>query len=176
MGLQAPTLSRQQAVRQGAQTAGFTGLAVAGIVLTRVLLGLSFFFRDGVEKLHTWTTPKPLIRFVTPGIKNHNVPDFYRAFLRDVVVPNADLFRQIVMYSELLLGVCLVIGLGVRIGAALQSFALINYITVKTFPATSSNGDITMLILFLLLFAVGAGRYYGVDGLLRSRFRLLRWL
>jgi hypothetical protein len=33
-----------------------------------------------------------------------------------------------------------------------------------------------MLILFLILFAVGAGRYYGVDGLLRSRFRLLRWL
>ena len=41
---------------------------------------------------------------------------------------------------------------------------------------SSANGDITMLILFLVLFAVGAGRYFGVDGLLRSRFRLLRWL
>ena len=61
MGVQTPTFSRQQAMRQGVQTVGFTGLAVAGIVLTRVLLGLSFFFRDGVEKLHTWTTPKPLV-------------------------------------------------------------------------------------------------------------------
>jgi uncharacterized membrane protein YphA (DoxX/SURF4 family) len=149
---------------------------VAGIVLTRVLLGLVFVFRDGLEKVHTWTTPKPLIRFVTPGIHNAAVPGFYRNFLRDVVVPNADVFRQVVMYSELLFGVCLIIGLGVRIGAALQSFALLNYITVKTFAASGSNSDITMIILLMALFAVGAGRYYGVDGLLRSRFRLLRWL
>lgn len=176
MGVQAPALSRQRMVRQAAQTVGFTGLAAVGIALTRVLLGLSFFFRDGVDKLHTWTTPKPLVRFVSPALKNPQVPAFYKDFVRNVVIPNADVFRLVVMYSELLLGVCLIIGLGVRIGAALQSFALLNYIVVKTFQATSANSDITMIILFIVLFAVGAGRYYGVDGLLRSRFRLLRWL
>jgi uncharacterized membrane protein YphA (DoxX/SURF4 family) len=152
------------------------GLAVVGVVGTRVLLGLIFVFREGLDKVQNWTTPRALVRFVSPGIANPHVPGFYRAFLTSVVVPHADVFRIVVMGSELLLGICLIVGLGVRLGAALQSFALLNYITVKTFPSPNANSDITMLVLFFGLFMVSAGRWYGLDGLLRARFRWLSWL
>ena len=101
--------------------------------------------------------------------------DFYADFLRDVMLPNGSVLGPIVLVAETALGVSLVFGIGVRLIAFLgflmmTCFSLakaVFFLTVK-----SANWPVTIALLVLCLTA--AGRYGGLDALLRRR--LPRWV
>jgi uncharacterized membrane protein YphA (DoxX/SURF4 family) len=71
---------------------------------------------------------------------------------------------------------CMLVGLGVRVLAPIQVFANLNYILAKTYSAPAANIDRLTIMILVVLFLVGAGRYYGLDGALRRRFLRLSWL
>lgn len=80
------------------------------------------------------------------------------------------------MSWEFVLGLCLLLGLGIRIVSPLQIFANINYILGKTYASGAANLDRLTIIILVTLFLVSGGREYGLDGLLRKRFPKLKWL
>jgi uncharacterized membrane protein YphA (DoxX/SURF4 family) len=161
------------AIVPGAVAAGSTAV---GLVVMRVLFGAWFLWHEALDKHFAWTTPRPMVAIVAPGVRNPGVPDFYRAFLGDVVIPNANVFRLLVMNWELVFSICVILGLGIRVLPLFQIFANLNYIVLKTYASPAANTDRLVIIIMLTLVIVGAGRYYGVDAYLRRRFRSLRWL
>jgi thiosulfate dehydrogenase [quinone] large subunit len=101
---------------------------------------------------------------------------FYKSFLLNFALPNASFFTHLVTSWEFVLGICLVLGLGIRIVAPLQIFANVNYILGKTYASGGANLDRLTIIILVTLFLVSAGREYGLDGWLRKRLPKLKWL
>jgi uncharacterized membrane protein YphA (DoxX/SURF4 family) len=101
----------------------------------------------------------------------------YADFLRAVMLPNADVFAPAILVAEALLGVSLVLGLFVRLSAALGfgmmlAFSLAKRVYLLT--VTSANWPLTLILLALSLAA--AGRFVGLDAWVRRRGpRWLRW-
>jgi uncharacterized membrane protein YphA (DoxX/SURF4 family) len=93
------------------------------------------------------------------------------------LLPHAAGFRVFLVSWEITLGVCLLLGLGVRIVTVLQMFANLNYILSKSYLSGGANLDRLALIILITLCIASAGRYFGVDGWLRARYpRALSWL
>jgi uncharacterized membrane protein YphA (DoxX/SURF4 family) len=164
--------ARRVGVADAVTTAGMT---VYAIVFLRVAFGLWMLYHEAWEKLHTWT-PQTLPRIVGMWAKNPEVVGFYRAFLEGVAAPNAGFFRGLVTAWELVFALCMLVGLGVRVLAPIQVFANLNYILAKTYSSPAANIDRLTIMILVVLFLVGAGRYYGLDGALRRRFPRLSWL
>src|SRR5256885_14803560 len=87
-------------------------LARAALVLLRVYLGVVFLIA-GLPKLRgDFTTG--LTAFLEQRAMEQSHP-FYRGFLQEVVLPNAQLFATLVTGGEILVGVLLVLGLLTRL-------------------------------------------------------------
>jgi uncharacterized membrane protein YphA (DoxX/SURF4 family) len=101
----------------------------------------------------------------------------YADFLRAVMLPGADVFAPTILVAEVLLGVSLVLGLGVRLSAALGFLMMLAFSLAKRvylLTVQSANWPITLILLALSLAA--AGRYVGLDAWVRRRGpRWLRW-
>ena len=104
---------------------------------------------------------------------------FYGDFVASVVIPNFTLFAWIIFLSELLVGLSLLTGALTRLGGALGLLLAINLgIGLLEVPG-EWPWSYVMLALWQGTFEVmGAGRAFGVDGVLRRRYSgsWLRWL
>ena len=115
--------------------------------------------------------------------------DAFAAFLRDVMLPGAPVFAPAILLFEALLGLCLVLGLGVRLMAGLGFLLMLAFTLAKPdpralaedpvgvglFSVASANWPLTLILLVLCL--VAAGRALGLDALLCRRGPpWLRWL
>ena len=93
---------------------------------------------------------------------------WYKSFLVDVVVPNRELFGTLVMYGEILVGLCLVLGLLTRFSSAVGLFMLLNYYFG---PGMARGGAVlgqqqTFLVSLLVILLSNPGRAFGLDGFL----------
>ena len=93
---------------------------------------------------------------------------WYKSFLVDVVVPNRELFGTLVMYGEILVGLCLVLGLLTRFSSAVGLFMLLNYYFG---PGMARGGAVlgqqqTFIVSLVVLLLTNPGRTLGVDGFL----------
>ena len=96
---------------------------------------------------------------------------WYKSFLVDVVVPNRELFGTLVMYGEILVGLCLVLGLLTRFSSAVGLFMLLNYYFG---PGMARGGAVlgqqqTFIVSLVVLLLTNPGRTLGVDGFLFKR-------
>lgn len=96
---------------------------------------------------------------------------WYQSFLADVVVPNKELFGYLVMYGEILVGLCLVLGLLTRLSALVGLFMLANYYFG---PGMARGGAVlgqqqTFLVSLLVILLANPGRTFGIDGFLFKR-------
>lgn len=96
---------------------------------------------------------------------------WYRDILTNIVSPNQELFGYLVMYGEILVGICLIIGLLTRFSAGVGTFMLANYLLG---PGWARGGSTyaqaqTFLIAMLVLFLTNPGRTLGADGFLFKR-------
>ena len=94
--------------------------------------------------------------------------DWYRSFLVDVVVPNKELFGSLVMWGEILVGACLIVGLLTRFSSTVGAFMLANY---TLGPGMARGGSTlgqseTFFVAMIVLFLSSPGRTLGLDGLL----------
>ncbi len=99
---------------------------------------------------------------------------FYRPVLSGFVLPHAVFFGYMVGVVELLIGIGLLIGLGVRPACVLGMLFLLNMLLAtwwgpghgvplwRYFGAELDH--LPLLLLLIILFAADAGRVWGLDG------------
>jgi len=103
---------------------------------------------------------------------------FYRPVLSGLVLPHAVFFGYVVGVVELLIGMCLLIGLWVRPACVLGVLFLANMLLAtwwgpghgvafwRYFGAELDH--IPLLLLLVIFFAADAGRVWGLDGRFRE--------
>jgi thiosulfate dehydrogenase [quinone] large subunit len=114
--------------------------------------------------------------------------DLFAAFLRDAMLPAAPVLAPAILFFEVLLGLSLLLGLGVRLSASLGFLMMLAFSLAKPQPGAgpedpvgvslltvkSANWPVTLGLLVLALLA--AGRALGLDGWMRRRAPpWLRW-
>ena len=114
---------------------------------------------------------------------------FYADFLEAVMLPAAPVLAPLILVFEVLLGLSLVLGLGVRLTASLGVLMMLAFnlakpqpfapsedpVGVYLFTVHSANWPVTLILLLLAL--VPAGRILGLDVWLHARGpRWLRWI
>lgn len=152
------------------------GSLVHAIVFARVAFGAWFLYHEVYyEKISHWTS-QTLPMSWNNSIKNPDVAHWYKSFLMNLL-PHAAGFRVFLTTWEIVFGICLILGLGIRIVTILQMFANLNYILSKSYLSGGANLDRLALIILITLCIASAGRYFGVDGWLKERYpRALVWL
>jgi thiosulfate dehydrogenase [quinone] large subunit len=88
----------------------------------RVLIG-AVWLNGGVEKLLNPSFPKQFAVSLQAGGFVSQAPPFFQDFMKGYVVPNAELFAQLMRVGELTLGIALILGLLTNL-AALGSIGL----------------------------------------------------
>jgi len=162
-----------------------TGDLLASSRLSRALIAL---LRIGVALLWmqnaAWKTPPDFatLRHFTGWAIEHEVFAPYAWLVEHLVLPNFGFFGWAVLLVEAALGGFLLVGLATRLWALVgigQTIAIM----LATFnePSEWHWSYLLMVLAHLTIFAVAAGRYVGVDGLLRPGWRrsetsLARWL
>jgi thiosulfate dehydrogenase (quinone) large subunit len=143
-------------------------LARGALVLLRVYLGVVFLLA-ALPKLQQDFAPA-LTGFVQQVGLQRGHP-FYRQFLDEVVLTNAPFFAALVTWSELLVGVTLILGLATRLFAAVALVLALNYMFAKgAWFWTSSSNDAAFVAIALALLIGAAGRTLGLDAFLARRW------
>jgi thiosulfate dehydrogenase [quinone] large subunit len=93
-----------------------------GMVWVRVLVG-ALWLNGGIEKLLNPDFPRQFADALEVGGFVSQAPPFFRDFMQSTVVPNAELFAQLVRAGELTVGVALILGFLTNL-AAVGSVAL----------------------------------------------------
>ena len=97
-----------------------------GMVVVRVLVG-AVWLNGGLEKLLNPEFPQQFAASLEAGGFVAQAPPFFRGFMQSMVVPNAELFAQLMRAGELTLGIALILGLltnPAAIGSALLSLTI----------------------------------------------------
>src|SRR4028119_2458556 len=92
------------------------------MVWVRILVG-GLWLNGGVEKLLNPSFPRQFADSLAAGGFVSQAPPFFRGFMQNTVVPNAELFAQLVRAGELTVGVALIFGFLTNL-AAVGSVAL----------------------------------------------------
>ena len=87
-----------------------------GIVLVRVLIG-AVWLNGGVEKVLNPEFPRQFAASLQAGGFVSQAPPFFQDFMKGYVVPNAELFAQLMRAGELTLGLALIFGLLTNLAA-----------------------------------------------------------
>ena len=92
-----------------------------------------------------------------------------------MLIPNAGLFSALVAFGETALGASLVIGLATRFAALAGAFMVANFWFAKgTDVLAATNHDVVWIAVLLTLAFVPAGKIFGLDQRLSTRFAFLR--
>lgn len=101
-----------------------------------------------------------------------NFQGLYFWLLRPEILP---IISQLNKWALILLGISLIFGIFVRLSAYLGIVLMFSYYFVLPFPAQSTHGfivdeHIIYIGVLVVLAALRAGRFLGIDSLLRTRF------
>ena len=92
------------------------------MVWVRVLIG-AVWLNGGLEKLLNPSFPRQFAASLQAGGFVTQAPPFFQDFMKSYVVPNAEIFAQLMRAGELTLGIALILGLLTNL-AAIGSVAL----------------------------------------------------
>ncbi|MEH7453868.1 DoxX family protein [Gottfriedia acidiceleris] len=90
------------------------------------------------------------------------VQGWWVALLKNLIIPNIEVFNVLVPYGELLVGIGLLIGCFTKTAVFFGMMMNFSYMFSGT---TSTNPQMVLLSMFILVSAMNAGRY-GVDGMI----------
>jgi uncharacterized membrane protein YphA (DoxX/SURF4 family) len=143
--------------------------AAQGLALARAGFGLYFIASAWEKTVNTdWlNTGEPMRQSVERQLPQ--AEGFYRPFLEDTVLPNADLFAELVVLGEWVAGISLLLGLLTRIGALTGMWLMLNYMLMKGLPEISGSIDRLFFLTCLVFFLTSAGLVWGLDGLLQRQ-------
>jgi len=96
------------------------------IVPLRLWIGY-FLLQQGTRKFERDFPQGDWITRQIGNLDKVEIYGWYKSLLVDFVVPNRELFGNLVMWGEILVGFCLVVGLLTRFSAIIGLFMLVNY-------------------------------------------------
>ena len=99
--------------------------------------------------------------------ENPVVQGWWAVFLENVAIPNVEAFNFLVPWGELLVGLGLLIGCFTKTAVFFGMAMNFSYMFSGT---TSTNPQLVLLSMFILVSAINAGRY-GVDGMIMPTFK-----
>ena len=99
--------------------------------------------------------------------ENPVVQGWWAVFLENVAIPNVEAFNFLVPWGELLVGLGLVIGCFTKTAVFFGIAMNFSYMFSGT---TSTNPQLVLLSMFILVSAMNAGRY-GIDGMVVSTLK-----
>ena len=140
------------------------------VVILRVWIGY-YLLQEGSGKFLSDFPHRDWIRRQIGDLATVNLFSWYKSFLVHVVAPHQELFGYLVTYGEILIGLCLIIGLFTRLSTAIGAFQLVNYILGPGMARGRSSlaQSETFFIAMIVLFLSNPGRTLGLDGLLFKR-------
>lgn len=105
------------------------------------------------------------------GVTRRSAPEFYQAFIQQIVLPHAQLFSYLVMTGEVVAGLSVLLGVGTRVGAVVAMFLFVNYMFSKGAYFWSPNSEDAAVFFSALVCCLGAaGRVFGIDAYLARRW------
>jgi thiosulfate dehydrogenase (quinone) large subunit len=149
---------------------------VNGMVWVRVLVG-AVWLNGAVEKLLNPEFPQQFATSLEAGGFVSQAPPFFQEFMRGVVVPNAELFAQLMRAGELALGIALILGLLTNL-AALGSAALSIVIMLSQGGVRLGMGlgapefltvNVVVALLSIVILLSQAAKSISVDAILARR-------
>jgi len=113
------------------------------------------------------------------GFIENSAVSFYQPFLADLILPHAVFFAYLVGAVEMFIGVCLLLGLWVRVASIVGVLHMIS-LTLATWWEPGHNipvwryfgaelDHLPLLLLFVIFLVSDAGQEWGLDGWLRRR-------
>ena len=146
------------------------------MVWVRVLVG-AVWLNGAVEKLLNPEFPQQFATSLEAGGFVSQAPPFFQDFMRGVVVPNAELFAQLMRLGELALGIALILGLLTNLAAigsvALSIVIMLSQGGVRLGTGLGAPEFLTVNVLVALLSVVillsAASKDLSVDALLARR-------
>jgi thiosulfate dehydrogenase (quinone) large subunit len=149
---------------------------VNGMVWVRVVVG-AVWLNGAIEKLLNPGFPKQFATSLQAGGFVSQAPPFFADFMRSTVVPNAELFAQLMRVGELALGLGLIVGVLTNL-AAVGSVGLSMVIMLSQGGVRLGTGlgppefltinVMVALISVVILFSPGA-KFLSVDAFLARR-------
>ena len=151
-----------------------------GMVWVRVLIG-AVWLNGAVEKLLNPEFPQQFATSLQAGGFVSQAPPFFRAFMQGTVVPNAELFAQLMRLGELALGVALILGLLTNL-ASLGSVGLSIVITLSQGGVRLGTGlgapefltiNVLVALISVVILLSPAAKNLSVDTVLARRSKVL---
>jgi thiosulfate dehydrogenase [quinone] large subunit len=148
-------------------------------LLASVRIGVGLLWLQNVG----WKTPPNFGRGDPPGglylsasyAVSHEVLRPYAWLMERFVLPNFTFFGWMVLLVEAALGAFLLIGLATRFWALIGiAQTVVIALSVLNAPHEWYWSYLLMLLVHVALFATAAGRYAGLDGVLRPGWQLSR--
>ena len=137
--------------------------------ISRIIIGFLWLQQTQWKLPPNFGAPAGLLAWMTREAQHPWIP-LYGSFVKNVAIPNFYLFGWLTWVIETAVAVSLIVGLFSRFGALLSAVWALN-LTVGLW-AVPGEWYWTYVMLFMLnaLFAAtAAGRYIGLDGLIRRR-------
>ncbi|TMA12187.1 MAG: DoxX family protein [Deltaproteobacteria bacterium] len=140
------------------------------VVLLRLWIGY-YLLQQGIRKYQRDFPHIDWIKAQIGELDKVEIYGWYKSFLMNTVVPHRELFGYLVMSGEILVGLCVLVGLLTRFSAIIGIFMLVNYF----FGPGMARGGATLaqqqtfIVSLLVLTLANAGRTLGLDGLLFKR-------
>jgi len=147
-----------------------------GITWVRIVAG-AVWLNGGIEKLLNPEFPTQFADSLAAGGFVSQAPPFFRDFMEGTVVPNAELFAQVVRVSELALGIALILGLLTNLAAVgsivLSAMVLLSQGGVRLGTGLGAPEFITINVLVallsLLIILSPAAKAFSLDSRLVKR-------
>ncbi len=147
-----------------------------GMTWIRILVG-AVWLNGGLEKLLNPAFPRQFAASLEAGGFISQAPPFFQGFMQDAVVPNAELFAQLMRAGELTLGIALILGLLTNL-AALGSMALSAVIMLSQGGLRLGTGlgapefltvNVVIALISLVILFSAAAKAVSVDAALARR-------
>ena len=140
------------------------------VVLLRLWIGY-YLLQQGINKYNRDFPYGDWIGRQIGDLNKVEIYPWYKQFLADVVAPNSALFGNLVMYGEIAVGACLILGLLARWSSIVGLFMMVNYIFG---PGMARGGaplaqQETFAVAFLAFILSNPVLTLGLDGILFGR-------
>lgn len=147
-----------------------------GMAWVRILIG-ALWLNGGIEKLLNPDFPGQFAQSLEAGGFVSQAPPFFRSFMEGTVVPNAELFAQLVRLGELSVGVALILGLLTNFAAIGSIFLSINILLSQGGVRLGSglgspefmNVNVLVALISLVILLSPAAKALSVDAGLARR-------
>ncbi len=137
------------------------------IALLRIYIGYYLLFQ-GIRKYQRDFPRGNWIGREVGDVATLDLYPWYKTFLQSYVVPHSELFGDLVMAGEILVGAGLLLGLLTRFSAAVGLFMLINYYlgTGMARGGAQLAQQQTFIVSLVVILLANPGRTLGLDGLI----------